>query len=172
MVNFREAVFNDYKQIAALHVKSWQQNYRKDFSDHFLDNEAFQDRLVVWENRLKNPLPNQYVIVAEMEGVMVGFSCAFFDENSTYGTLLDNLHVVSEAKGMGVGTKLIRFIAKQSLAYNNKSGIYLWVLENNRSAIEFYKYLGGKHTETVTGQDIGDRKVQKCRIVWNSAADL
>lgn len=172
MLIFREAVFEDYKYIAALHAKSWQQNYRKDFSAHFLDEEALKERLAVWEHRLKNPLPNQYVVIAALNDLMVGFACAFFDENSTYGTLLDNLHVVRESKGIGVGTKLIRLIAKQSLRYNNASGLYLWVLENNTSALKFYQHLGGKHVETVTGQDIGDKKVKKYGVTWKSAADL
>ena len=172
MIIFREAVFSDYKQIAALHAKSWQENYKLDFSAHFLEHKVEQDRLFAWKERLQNPMENQYVLLAEKENVLVGFGCAFFDEHSKYGTLLDNLHVAHDVKGMGVGKNLIQMIAKQSLAYNNQSGLYLWVLENNKKAFDFYEHLQGKHVETVVGNDIGDKEVLKCRIVWSAIPEL
>lgn len=167
MILFREAVLNDYQHIAALHAKSWQENYTRDFSAHFLEHEVLEDRLVAWQERLQNPMENQYILLAEKENKLLGFGCAFFDEHTTYGTLLDNLHVAHDVKGMGVGKNLIHRIAIQSLAYNKQSGLYLWVLENNKKAFDFYKHLQGKHIETVVGNDIGDKEVRKCRIVWN-----
>tara|TARA_R110002051_G_scaffold138476_5_gene211223 strand:- start:9495 stop:10016 length:522 start_codon:yes stop_codon:yes gene_type:complete len=172
MVIFRQAVFSDYEQIAALHAKSWQENYKLDFSANFLENKVVQDRLFAWKERLQNPIENQYILLAEKENVLMGFGCAFFDEHTKYGTLLDNLHVSHDAKRLGIGKSIIQMIARQSLVYKNQSGLYLWVLENNKSAFEFYKYLQGKHVETVVGNDIGDKEVRKCRIVWNSISEL
>ena len=40
MLVFRSATEKDAKGIAALHAKSWQQNYRGTFSDYFLDKET------------------------------------------------------------------------------------------------------------------------------------
>ena len=57
----------DYKKIAKLHVKSWQQHYRGDFSDHFLDVEATSEREEVWKDRLTNPSPNQYCLGCRTE---------------------------------------------------------------------------------------------------------
>lgn len=172
MVSFRKAALGDYQQIAALHAKSWQENYTLDFSAHFLANEVLQDRLRAWEDRLRHPKENQYILLAEVETTLVGFGCAFFDEHDTYGTLLDNLHVAQEVKGMGVGKSLMQMIAQQSLLYNDQSGLYLWVLENNKKAFEFYKHLHGEPIETVVGNDIGDKEVRKCRIAWTAISKL
>ena len=145
MVTYRQANAGDYLEIAKLHVKSWQQNYRGDFSDHFLDTEATAEREGVWQNRLNNPMPNQFCWVAELEGEICGFACAFLGDDAKYGTLLEN----------DPGGKL-----------------YLWVLKNNISAMAFYERLGGFNCETVAGNDIGDKEVRKCRIVWNNLKKL
>ena len=169
MLQFRAANKEDYKAIAKLHAKSWQENYRTDFSAHFLDHLALEDRLKVWENRLETPEENQYIILVEQDTVLVGFGCAFLDQSSEYGTLLDNLHVAKEAKGLGVGKQIMKRIAEACQQHATSKSMYLWVLENNVSAFNFYMHLNGKHIETITGNDIGDKEVRKQRIVW---ADL
>ena len=127
--------------------QSWQQNYRGDFSDHFLDTEATAEREGVWQKRLNNPMPNQFCWVAELEGEICGFACAFLGDDAEHGTLLDNLHVLDTAKGKGIGRQLMRLVA-------------------------FYGRLGGFNCETVAGNDIGDKEVRKCRIVWNNLKKL
>jgi len=168
MVTYREANPLDYKKIAKLHIKSWQQHYRGDFSDHFLDVEAASEREEVWKDRLTNPTSNQFVLVAEQDGEICGFACAFKDENVQFGALLDNLHVSESAKGRGIGKNLISLVAQEVLRGNPTAKMYLWVLKNNISAIGFYERLGSVNFETVVGNDIGDKEVLKCRMVWIS----
>lgn len=168
MVTYRQANILDYKKIAELHVKSWQQHYRGNFSDNFLDREAAAERDRVWKSRLTCPSPDQYVMVAELDGELCGFACAYKDEHVHYGTLLDNLHVARSAQGKGVGRNLIGLVAQEALNNDPSAKMYLWVLENNVSAFGFYERLGGVKLETVVGNDIGDKEVLKCRMVWNS----
>ena len=172
MLKFRAANKEDYKAIAALHAKSWQENYRTDFSAHFLDHLALEDRLEVWKNRLENPAENQFMVLAEKDAVLVGFGCAFLDQSSQYGTLLDNLHVAKEAKGLGVGKHIMKLIAEACQQHAHSKGMYLWVLENNVSAFNFYRHLNGEHTETITGNDIGDKEVKKRRVFWKDVHHL
>ncbi|MBC8768265.1 GNAT family N-acetyltransferase [Arenibacter sp. BSSL-BM3] len=168
MVTYREASPLDYKKIAELHVKSWQQHYRGDFSDHFLDVEAASEREGVWKHRLTSPSPDQYVVVAEQVSGICGFACAYKNEDVQYGTLLDNLHVSSVVKGLGIGKHLMKLVAREVLRNDPNAKMYLWVLENNVGAIGFYERLGGVNLETVVGNDIGDKEVRKCRMVWDS----
>ncbi|MCM4172417.1 N-acetyltransferase [Arenibacter sp. TNZ] len=168
MITYREAKSKDYIKIAELHVISWQQHYRGDFSDQFLDEEAASEREEVWKDRLINPSPNQFVLVAEQDGEICGFACAFMDDNVQFGALLDNLHVSESAKGRGIGKHLISLVAQEVLRNNPTTKMYLWVLKNNRIAIGFYERLGGVNIETVIGNDIGDKEVLKCRMVWDS----
>lgn len=168
MITIRKGRPDDYNNIAALHTKSWQENYRGNFSDRFLDVEAAFEREVVWKDRLKRPSHNQFVLVAEHHKEICGFACAYMEEDDEYGTLLDNLHVAGSEKGRGIGKRLIMMVAQEVKRTNPNAKMYLWVLENNVRAISFYERLGGVCLETVVGSDIGDREVRKCRMVWNS----
>ena len=168
MLTYRQANAGDYLGIAKLHVKSWQQHYRGDFSDHFLDVEAASERKEVWKDRLSNPSPNQFVLVAEQDGEICGFACAFLEGDAEYGTLLDNLHVLAKVKGKGIGRHLMSLVAQEALKNNPEGKLYLWVLKNNASAMAFYERLGGVNGETVVGNDIGDQEVLKCRVTWES----
>lgn len=56
MVTYRPAQKEDAGKIATLHARSWQQNYRDAFSDHFLDTEVFEDRHKAWNKRLGAPI--------------------------------------------------------------------------------------------------------------------
>ena len=163
---FRIATPSDTKRIANLHALSWQENYRESFSAHFLDDEVFNERLIVWQERLKNPKENQQVLLAEDNGLFVGFICSYFEEDSEHGTYLDNLHVSTAAKGKGIGTQLMAKLAQELQARKSIAGFYLWVLTTNHSAITFYENLGGKALETVEANDIGDTVFQRTRYVW------
>lgn len=172
MLEFREAKLTDANRIAYLHAISWQQNYRGSFSDDFLDNEVLDNRLSVWEERFNNPKENQYIVIAEDDGQLLGFICSYFEEKPVYGTYLDNLHVSDAAKGKGIGTKLIGGLAQEIINRNYKNGFYLWVLNTNYAAITFYDRIGGESLETVEANDIGDTVFQKTRYVWKSMDDL
>jgi predicted N-acetyltransferase YhbS len=125
MVTYREANPSDYKKIAELHVISWQQHYRGNFSDHFLDVEASTEREGVWENRLKNPSPNQFIVISELDGEICGFACAFLDYDPLHGTLLDNLHVLGTAKGMGIDRHLMRLVVQEAVSNESNAKMYL-----------------------------------------------
>ncbi|RAJ11343.1 GNAT family N-acetyltransferase [Arenibacter echinorum] len=172
MLTYRQAKASDYLEIAKLHVKNWQQHYRGDFSDHFLDVEAELEREEVWKDRLSNPSPNQVVLVAEKDGEICGFACAFLEDDAEHGTLLDNLHVLATVKGKGIGRHLMGMVAQEALKKKPKGKLYLWVLKNNTSAMAFYERLGGVNFETVAGNDIGDQEVLKCRVTWDSLKEL
>lgn len=172
MVVYREAAPSDTEGIASLHVTSWQQNYRGAFSDAFLDAEAILERRLVWEGRLKNVDVQQFIRVAEEDGNIVGFVCAYFDHSPEYGTLLDNLHVASEMKGKGIGTNLMALVAKEVQNRCPQKGLYLWVLEQNKKAHDFYSRLNGEKIETVSGNDIGDRPILKTRYFWRTMEAL
>lgn len=165
MYSFRAAVKSDFKAIAMLHAKSWQENYRGAFSDHFLDNEVVDDRLKVWKNRLEKPEDHQFVHVVEVEHALAAFICGYIDDHREYGTLIDNLHVHSKYIGQGIGERLMIDAAKR-LKEKDSVSMYLWVLASNAKAIRFYERIGGKCIETVNDYDIGDREITKTRYHW------
>src|SRR6266496_5428632 len=57
---YREATAKDVEAIAALHADSWRRHYRGAYSDAFLDNEVFADRLQIWTDRLHQPRSEEH----------------------------------------------------------------------------------------------------------------
>ena len=167
---FRKATEVDVENIATLHSVSWQQNYRDSFSDHFLDHQSFDNRLIEWKKRFENPSDDQFVVIAEEDGEFLGFMCAYFNHDAQYGTLLDNLHVGLHTQGKGVGTKLMAALAEEILTRNSENGFYLWVLDTNAAAISYYEKIGGVAMETVESNDIGDKTFLKIRYYWQNAS--
>ena len=86
------------------------------------------------------------VILGYLNDVPVAFAL-FFHNYSTFlarpGIYLEDLFVMPEARGHGIGQKMLAYIAQ--LAVARKCGRFeWWVLDWNEPAIGFYKKLGYK----------------------------
>jgi ribosomal protein S18 acetylase RimI-like enzyme len=165
-MNFRVAQSGDVERIANLHVESWRRTYRGMMRDEFLDGEALSNRLEVWRNRLDAPKESQFVLLAEHESTLAGFICVYGNEDVLWGPLIDNLHVSPEHGRQGVGTALMRHAAKWLGTAHPDAGVYLWVMEANARAREFYERLGGSNAGTRTKLDPGGGSALNCRYVW------
>lgn len=83
-------------------------------------------------------------VMAERDGVPVGFAL-FFHNFSTWtgrkGLYLEDLYVTPDARGAGVGTALLRHLAR--LAVQRDCARFEWaVLDWNSRAIEVYRKIG------------------------------
>jgi len=92
------------------------------------------------------PQPKFRCVLAEWEGKPAGF--AFFHYNySTWrgqpGLYLEDLFVLTEMRGKGIGKALLRHLAQVAVE-ENCYGIRWMVLEWNQPAIQFYDALGAK----------------------------
>ena len=166
MITYREANFDDAEPIAQLHSLSWQQTYTGILSDDFLKGSVLENRRQVWQKRLKKPSPTNYIFVAESGEAICGFVCAYANEDPTWGTLLDNLHVHQAQKGRGIGTRLIQLAAHWAYAKNAESGFYLWVLSQNVSARRFYENLGAVNQELASQESPDGGGWDAYRYVW------
>src|SRR4051794_6010349 len=84
------------------------------------------------------------VLIARLDGAPVGFAL-FFHNYSTFlarpGIYLEDVFVLSEHRGAGVGKALLKRVAQ--IARERDCGRLDWsVLDWNAPAIEFYKRLG------------------------------
>jgi GNAT superfamily N-acetyltransferase len=143
-LQFRVAGFSDAEDIAALHADSWRRHYRGAYSDGFLDGDVAADRLAVWADRLRTLDPGCSTIVAEDDGGLVGFAHSVFDDDPRWGALLDNLHVTYGHQRGGVGSRLLALTAQAVTERTDRTGLYLWVLEQNVHAQAFYRARGGR----------------------------
>jgi ribosomal protein S18 acetylase RimI-like enzyme len=171
-MQYRPANRDDIEPIASLHADSWRRHYRGAFSDSFLDGDVEADRLAVWADRLRQPRPDRRTIVAEQTGRVVGFSHVVLDDDPTWGALVDNLHVTHELKGRGIGSRLMAESAAVVVERTPTSGLYLWVLEQNRAAQAFYQALGGTCAGSEPDEPPGGGTVIGLRYVWPDPSTL
>jgi ribosomal protein S18 acetylase RimI-like enzyme len=171
-MQIRLARESDAESIARLHAASWRTAYRGSLSDAYLDGPIETERIELWRGRFAQPAENQFVVVAESNGRIVGFGCAYGGQDPQWGTFLDNLHVDPEHKRQGIGAQLMGRVASWSAAAYPGQGIYLWVLESNHAARRFYERLGAE----TAGSDIWNppdgTALPKLRMVWRSVDAL
>ncbi|MGH9080672.1 MAG: GNAT family N-acetyltransferase [Acidimicrobiales bacterium] len=134
----RFARIGDAAPIATLHADNWRRHYRGAYSDRYLDDDLDADRLALWTGRLRQPDTGRITLVAADEARLVGFVHLVLDADPTWGTLVDNLHVVRSLQQGGIGTRLLSAAAPIVVDRRPGSGIYLWVLEQNEPAQAFY----------------------------------
>ncbi len=146
-VQFRVAGSSDAAGIAALHADSWRRHYRGAYSDAFLDGDVGAERLAVWTERLRSPDSGRCTLVAEEGRGLVGFAHTAFDDDPTWGALLDNLHIVHDSQRRGIGSRLLRSTARAVTERGHRTGLHLWVLEQNLDAQAFYRAHGGECVE-------------------------
>jgi GNAT superfamily N-acetyltransferase len=120
------------------------------FIRELAEYEKLSDQVVATEAQLADnlfgPRPHAEVLLAEKNGVAVGF-CLFFHNFSTFlgkpGIYIEDLYVKPETRGDGAGRAL--FDAVTALADARKCGRVEWsVLDWNQPAIDFYKKRGAK----------------------------
>ena len=114
------------------------------------DYERLLHGVVATEDGLRQalfgPRPYAEVVLAEDAGVPVGFAL-FFHTFSTFlgqpGIYLEDLFVIPEARGRGVGKALLAELARLAIARG--CGRVEWaVLDWNAPAIGFYDSLGAR----------------------------
>jgi GNAT superfamily N-acetyltransferase len=112
--------------------------------------EKLEQEVTMTEERLAENLFGRHryaeTLLAEEERLPVGFAL-FFHNFSTFlaqpGIYLEDLFVVPEQRGRGVGRALLKELAR--LAVERGCGRLEWsVLDWNREAIGFYERLGAK----------------------------
>ncbi len=168
-MRLRQGTRADAAAIAALHAESWRFAYRGIYPDEYLDGPVIDDRVRVWAERFTAPPPGQFVVVAEDDGELVGFACAFGESDETWGTLVDNLHVRPDRLREGTGRRLLGEIARWCLKTYPGRPMHLWVLEQNDRAQRFYGALAADHEGSRVTATPGVGQTVAWRMVWPPA---
>lgn len=174
-LSFRPAGADDAEAVALLHADSWRRHYRGAYADSFLDGDVVGDRLAVWSSRLATPGTGATVLAEDGAG-LVGFVHVVFDADDRWGSLVDNLHVVHDRQGAGIGRALMTraFGAVAERAAGKQ--VYLWVLEQNTAAQGFYQAMGGRCVEKAAVDPPGGMPARlngtpyKLRFAWPDAS--
>jgi ribosomal protein S18 acetylase RimI-like enzyme len=149
-VTLRPITKQDATTIAQLHIRSWRSAYRGILTDLYLDGAIEDERLATWRSRLDGSDSAGFGFVAEQgHEHPVGFVYAYPDADSEWGTLIDNLHVMAEARGSGIGRRLMAAVAQQLPDVASHTRMHLWVFSANTAAIRFYERVHGAPVEQV-----------------------
>ena len=172
-MRYRHANSGDVEAIAALHADSWRRHYRGAYSDAFLDGDVLADRRSIWSARFTQSAQwDQCTVIAEHEGTVAGFAHTFLEYDPQWGALLDNLHVRHDLKRSGIGARLMAETARAVIERTPSSGLYLWVLEQNKAAQAFYDSRGGKCVGRGESEPPGGGTVIGLRYVWPDPSAL
>ncbi len=112
--------------------------------------EELAHEVIASEQDLRRTLfgeqPSAEVLIAELAGKPAGFAL-FFTSYSTFlarpGIYLEDLFVLPDFRGLGIGRTLLAFLA--AVAVERSVGRLDWsVLDWNEAAIKFYQQLGAR----------------------------
>ncbi len=124
---------------------------------------AFSDILKLYEYRFRpilfNNIPCSYILVPDISGRLAGFAVYKFDHSSFMDKptiWLDELYIDEEMRSQGIGSELMRHLAKIGKDYG--CGHVTWYAdERNTRCLNFYERLGARIT---------DQKDHRCFVVW------
>jgi ribosomal protein S18 acetylase RimI-like enzyme len=168
----RRAGPGDWAAVAELHSESWRSAYRGIYADSYLDGPVREDRRAFWREALAAwDADEDPVWLAEAAGRALGFACLRLSADPA-GPLLDNLHVRPEARGAGIGRRLICAAAGWLAAREPDAPLQLLVWQANAAARAFYASLGGREVETSVGETPDGGAAPEVRVSWARAADL
>jgi hypothetical protein len=172
-VTLRVATKLDSAAIAHLHAESWRSAYRGILSDDYLDQRAHTERTALWQSRFSEIASKPFfAVLAEAGAELAGFACVFPQEHPTFGSFLDNLHVVPQSIGQGIGRQLLGGVARRLIADKVPGGLYLWVIEKNSRARKFYAKAGAVEVERVELPMPDGARLAEMRCYWPDPARL
>ncbi|WP_348264113.1 GNAT family N-acetyltransferase [Telmatobacter sp. DSM 110680] len=96
------------------------------------------------------PNPYYWCLIAELDGIPAGFALCFYSYSTWLGrpgVYLEDLFVLPEMRGRGIGKALLRKVA--AIAVEKDCPRLGWeVLDWNTPAIEFYRAMGADFLDT------------------------
>lgn len=144
------------------------------FIKELAEYEKLSHEVVATEAGLKASLfgeqPHAEVIIGYLNQVPVSFAL-YYHNFSTFlgrpGIYLEDLFVKLEARGKGIGQKMLAYLA--FLAKSRNCGRLEWsVLDWNETAIGFYKRLGAKTMDEWTVYRVTDYVLDNLAAAWEN----
>ncbi len=150
--------------LAQLHAESWQAAYRGVLPADYLAEAAVADRQAHWRRVAAGLEVGDVLVLAEVAPRVVGMALWKARPEAGFTHHLDTCLVHPAIRGGGVGTTLLRRAAVRT-AETPGRGLYVWVLDGNLAAFNFYRSLGGEPADRGLATLLGG-EVPQTRIVW------
>jgi GNAT superfamily N-acetyltransferase len=153
-VSIVPATLRDAEAIGELHVRCWEETYGGTKYEAILVPRSVESRVALWRRVLAQAEETaaEPVLIAVKNDEIVGFSAYGPQRNGDleklgYSDEVYAIYVRRDAYRLGIGTALMRSMRGQLEATGAWS---LWVVEDNKSARQFYERLGGKFICTLS----------------------
>lgn len=154
-MTLRRAAPADAREIAEVHVRTWQAAYRNAFPAEVLDNLSVDEREALARRLLGSG--EEALWVAEADDRIVGFVSVGPSRTEEGAGELYAIYVLPEAWGSGAARELMA-AAKDWFAQEGYAIAMLWVLADNPRARRFYEREGwraeGTRIDTVAGTQV------------------
>ena len=165
-MELRPALPSDARDVAAVHVRSWQSAYRGLLPDEYLDGLDPADRAAAYTFGVPDP-GGYHTIVAVDGGNILGFATtAPADDDDLPGWgVLAALYVDPPHWNSGAGRALVA-AAREALIERGFHDALLWVLVGNERAERFYRIDGwtpdgARKTDEVWGVSVDESRYRR-----------
>ncbi|MCU0635934.1 MAG: GNAT family N-acetyltransferase, partial [Gemmatimonadaceae bacterium] len=101
-----------------------------------------------------------------------GFVYAYPDVDPVHGTLIDNLHVLPAARGLGLGRSLLQGVVRALATHATSPALHLHVFDANVPARAFYARMGGVEVERFVKPSPDGHEYPEWLVAWPDARVL
>lgn len=135
----------DADAVAALHNRVWQVAFADLAPPEALARLDLKSRQAKWQRLFVEPAPDQLVLLAEDNGVLVGMAATGASDDPAFGgrAEIHSVYVDLGQQGRGIGEMLLRGLARH-LRSLGRDAAALDVVEGNTRAARLYQRLGAR----------------------------
>ena len=153
MTTLRPLTEADLADIAHIHVRIWQETYRGQMDQSYLDSLDPAAGLARWQegyHKNKNN-PDYGTLIARIDGDAVGFISygPSRGDNAPSPFEIYAINILQAHTGQGLGYEMFQTVA-DILRHKGCTATYLWVLSTNENASRAYVRWGGKIRKDIT----------------------
>lgn len=150
--------------VSRVYAQSWKSAYSGIVPQDYLDSLP-ENR---WSKILLGELTNLWVVSDGKQIIGSSTYAPARDEKYCGWGEIISIYLLPEYFHQGIGTKLLRASMNElfTLGYSN---LYLWVLEDNRSAHQFYEKNGFKFNGDLMQYAIGGKPLNEIRYIYQES---
>ena len=155
---------DDRTAISRVYEESWKYAYRGIIPQKFLD--ALPESR--WADKIDTPGWNMMVCIENGEYIGTSsFGKSRFENYPDAGEVI-SIYLLPDYMGKGYGSKLMDAVINE-LRKQGFIEVFLWVLEENKRARQFYEKYGFESTNEYLEDNIGGKELREVRYVYRCA---
>lgn len=142
-MKIRKAREEDIKAVARVYVDGWKTTYYGLVPDDYLKRLSYEEAKQRWLQFLNTENEPFIYIAINDAGKVIGFAAGKSIDDEKFHGELYSLYLLQECRGLGTGRQLVSATAKH-FKERGIASMMVWVMEQNKSGLGFYKRMGGK----------------------------